>query len=139
MERQRKRIEKDYKGLEHEKHRLIKENQEANKEKDQAKDYMNSIMRDFEWLKRKTDEEQAAILKLEKDRNALKSTLHKIEKDNAENRNQLLRKDQIISTLKESVSQNKDHIQSLIQSIRKIEQEKEEKTQAANKANANLM
>lgn len=78
-------------------------------------------------------------MKLERDRNMLKTALIKMEKNNEENRNNLIRKEQIISTLQESNKANKEHIQSLIQSIRKIEGEKEEKTQAANKANANLM
>ena len=78
-------------------------------------------------------------MKLERDRNMLKTALVKMEKSNEENRNSLLRKEQIINTLQEQCNANKDHIQTLIQSIRKIEAEKEEKTQAANKANANLM
>merc|ERR1712165_306641 len=77
--------------------------------------------------------------KLERDRNMLKTSLIKMEKHNEENRNNLQRKEQIINTLQDQNNNNKDHIQSLIQSIRKIEAEKEEKTQAANKANANLM
>ena len=100
---------------------------------------MNNLFRDFNWLKKKTDEEQANIMKLMRDRNMLKTALVKMEKSNEENRNSLLRKEQIINTLQEQCNANKDHIQTLIQSIRKIEAEKEEKTQAANKANANLM
>lgn len=100
---------------------------------------MNNLFRDFNWLKKKTDDEQAGIMKLERDRNMLKTQLLKMEKNNEENRQALARKDQIVNTLQEQNNSNKDHIQSLIQSIRKIEAEKEEKTQAANKANANLM
>ena len=51
-----------------------------------------------------------------------------MEKHNEENRNNLQRKEQIINTLQDQNNNNKDHIQSLIQSIRKIEAEKEEKT-----------
>ena len=112
---------------------------DAIQEKENAKSYMNNLFRDFNWLKKKTDEEQANIMKLERDRNMLKTALIKMEKNNEENRNNLMRKEQIISTLQEQNKANKEHIQSLIQSIRKIEGEKEEKTQAANKANANLM
>jgi len=100
---------------------------------------MNNLFRDFNWLKKKTDDEQAGIMKLERDRNMLKTALIKMDKANEENRNTLTRKEQTINTLQEQNNANKDHIQQLIQSIRKIEAEKEEKTQAANKANANLM
>lgn len=78
-------------------------------------------------------------MKLARDRNTLKTALIKMEKNNEENRNNLLRKDQIINTLQEQNNQNKEHIQQLILSINKIEAEKEEKTNAANKANANLL
>jgi len=60
---------------------------------------MNNLYRDFNWLKKKTDEEQANIMKLERDRNMLKTALIKMEKNNEENRNNLIRKEQIISTL----------------------------------------
>ena len=101
---------------------------DAIQEKENAKSYMNNLFRDFNWLKKKTDEEQANIMKLERDRNMLKTALIKMEKNNEENRNNLMRKEQIISTLQEQNKANKEHIQSLIQSIRKIEGEKEEKT-----------
>jgi len=62
---------------------------------------MNNLFRDFNWLKKKTDEEQAGIMKLERDRNMLKTALIKMEKNNEENRNNLMRKEQIIATLQD--------------------------------------
>ena len=133
------KVEKNCTRLEYDKKRVQTEKQEAIAEKESAKGYMNNLFRDFNWLKKKTDDEQAGIMKLERDRNMLKNSLMKMEKNNEENKQALARKDQIVNTLQEQNNSNKDHIQSLIQSIRKIEAEKEEKTQAANKANANLM
>ena len=60
---------------------------------------MNNLFRDFNWLKKKTDDEQAGIMKLERDRNMLKTQLLKMEKNNEENRQALARKDQIVNTL----------------------------------------
>lgn len=139
MERAKRKVERECRGLENDKKRLTQEKVDSIAEKEQAKSYMNNLFRDFDWLKKKTDEEQASIMKLERDRNTLKTSLMKMEKNNEENRNQLLRKEQIINTLQEQNNQNKEHIQSLILSINKIEAEKDEKTQAANKANANLL
>ena len=139
MVKQVKKVQRECTGLENDKSRLASEKLAAISEKDSAKSYMNNLFRDFNWLKKKTDDEQAGIMKLERDRNMLKTALIKMEKANEENRNTLTRKEQTINTLQEQNNANKDHIQSLIQSIRKIEAEKEEKTQAANKANANLM
>ena len=128
MERAKRKIHRECVGLENEKKRLTLEKNDALGEKEQAKGYMNNLFRDFNWLKKKTDEEQAGIMKLERDRNMLKTSLIKMEKHNEENRNNLQRKEQIINTLQDQNNNNKDHIQSLIQSIRKIEAEKEEKT-----------
>lgn len=139
MERAKRKVERECRQLENDKKRLAQEKIDSIAEKDQAKSYMNNLFRDFDWLKKKTDEEQASIMKLERDRNTLKTSLMKMEKNNEENRNQLLRKEQIINTLQEQNNQNKENIQSLILSINKIEAEKDEKTQAANKANANLL
>ena len=122
------KINKNCTRLEYDKKRLAAEKNEAIQEKENAKSYMNNLFRDFNWLKKKTDEEQAGIMKLERDRNMLKTSLIKMEKHNEENRNNLQRKEQIINTLQDQNNNNKDHIQSLIQSIRKIEAEKEEKT-----------
>ena len=139
MVKQVKKVQRECTGLENDKLRLSQDKLSAISEKDSAKSYMNNLFRDFNWLKKKTDDEQAGIMKLERDRNMLKTALIKMDKANEENRNTLTRKEQTINTLQEQNNANKDHIQQLIQSIRKIEAEKEEKTQAANKANANLM
>ena len=50
---------------------------------------MNNLFRDFDWLKKKTDEEQAGIMKLERDRNTLKTQILKMIKNNEENENMI--------------------------------------------------
>lgn len=94
-----KKVQRECTALENDKSRLASEKLSAIGEKEQAKSYMNNLFRDFNWLKKKTDDEQAGIMKLERDRNMLKTALQKMEKDNEENRNSLQRKEQIINTL----------------------------------------
>ena len=103
MERQNKRIDRENEKIEDMYKRSEKAKLDAISEKDLAKNIMNSILRDFEWLKKKTDEEQANIMKLERDRNMLKTNLTKIETVNSENKSELQRKVQIISNLQEEV------------------------------------
>jgi hypothetical protein len=100
-ERQKRKLDRTAVQLENDKSRLQTEKLDAIGEKENAKSYMNNLFRDFNWLKKKTDEEQANIMKLERDRNMLKTALIKMEKNNEENRNNLMRKEQIISTLQE--------------------------------------
>ena len=88
-------------SLENDKKRLVFDKKVAIGEKDSAKSYMNNLFRDFNWLQKKTDDEQAGILKLERDRNMLKTALLKMDKANEENRNTMTRKEQIINTLQE--------------------------------------
>lgn len=110
MERQNKRIDRENKKIEDMYKRSEKAKLDAISEKDLAKNIMNSILRDFEWLKKKTDEEQANILKLERDRNMLKTNLTKIETVNSENKSELQRKVQIISNLQEEVGSQRGSI-----------------------------
>jgi chromosome segregation ATPase len=56
-ERVKRKLETAIKNLENEKKRLIKEKMDALKEKEDAKAYMNSLTRDFDWLKKQTDVE----------------------------------------------------------------------------------
>jgi len=114
IERAKRKVMSECVALENDKQRLIVSKNDAITEKEQAKGYMNNLFRDFNWLKKKTDEEQASIMKLERDRNMLKTALIKMEKNNEENKNTLLRKEQIITTLQEQNKANKEHIQSLI-------------------------
>lgn len=114
MERQNKRIDRENKKIEDMYKRSEKAKLDAIAEKDLAKNIMNSILRDFEWLKKKTDEEQSNIMKLERDRNMLKTNLTKIETVNSENKSELQRKVQNISNLKEEVNSQRDSIQVLL-------------------------
>jgi len=79
------KVQKECGRLEYDKSRLNSEKLEAISEKENAKGYMNNLFRDFNWLKKKTDDEQAGIMKLERDRNMLKTSLVKMEKNNEEN------------------------------------------------------
>jgi hypothetical protein len=99
MKRAKEKVERENNALENAKKRLTQEKNDAIQEKENAKSYMNNLFRDFDWLKKKTDEEQAGILKLERDRNTLKTQILKMIKNNEENENMLQRKNQIISTL----------------------------------------
>ena len=92
-ERAKRKVQRECIGLENDKKRLTMEKNDSIAEKEQAKGYMNNLFRDFNWLKKKTDDEQANIMKLERDRNMLKTALVKMEKSNEENRNSLLRKE----------------------------------------------
>jgi len=100
-ERVRRKLDTSIKNLENEKKRLLKEKLDAIKEKDDAKAYMNSLTRDFDWLKKRTDEEQANIIKLERDRQVLKTNLTNLEDKHTKNKNALTRKDNLIQTLNE--------------------------------------
>ena len=93
FERAKRKVQRECVGLENDKKRLTMEKNDSIAEKEQAKGYMNNLFRDFNWLKKKTDDEQANIMKLERDRNMLKTALVKMEKSNEENRNSLLRKE----------------------------------------------
>ena len=110
MERSKRKVERENRGLENDKKRLILAKEEAIKEKESAKSYMSNLFRDFDWLKKKTDEEQAGIMKLERDRNMLKTALMKLEKENEQNRNTLAAKQQIINNLTDQNNASKDHI-----------------------------
>ena len=93
MDKKMAKVEKNCTRLEYDKKRVQTEKQEAIAEKESAKGYMNNLFRDFNWLKKKTDDEQAGIMKLERDRNMLKNSLMKMEKNNEENKQALARKD----------------------------------------------
>ena len=80
------KIQKTCTRLEYDKKRLTAEKVEAIQEKEDAKSYMSNLVREFNWLKRQTDDEQAGIMKLERDRNMLKNSLLKMEKNNEENK-----------------------------------------------------
>ena len=80
------KVQKNCTRLEYDKKRPTAEKGEAIGEKEKAKALMNNLFRDFDWLKKKTDDEQAGIMKLERDRNMLKTSLLKMEKNNDENR-----------------------------------------------------
>ena len=85
MERARRKIETQIKNLENEKKRLVQEKKDAIKEKEDAKAYMASLTRDFDWIKRRTDEEQANIMKLERNRQVLKTNLTILEEKHSKN------------------------------------------------------
>lgn len=49
-------------------------------------------------------------MKLERDRNVLKTSLLKLERENEEGKHALIRKEQIINTLQDQNNSNKEHI-----------------------------
>ena len=89
MKRAKEKVERENNALENAKKRLTQEKNDAIQEKENAKSYMNNLFRDFDWLKKKTDEEQAGIMKLERDRNTLKTQILKMIKNNEENENMI--------------------------------------------------
>lgn len=93
------KVQKECTRLEYDKKRLTSEKNDAIGEKENAKGYMSNLVRDFNWLNKKTEDEQAGIMKLERDRNMLKTSLLKMEKNNDENKQAMARKDQIVNTL----------------------------------------
>ena len=75
---------------------------------------MASLNRDFDWLKKRTDEEQTNIMKLERDRNVLKTNLTNLEEKHQKNKSALVRKENYINTLQDQNHQNKENIHRLL-------------------------
>ena len=71
VERENNLLTSNVRELETYKKKLTLERNEAVTERDNTKRYLTAIEREFSWLKRKTEDEQNNILKLERDRNKL--------------------------------------------------------------------
>lgn len=110
QEKEMGKLDKVIKRLMNENTRILQEKNDAIQEKEQAKSYMNSLMRDFDWIKKRTDEEQANIMKLERDRNVLKTNLTNLEDKHNKNKSALARKEQLVATLTESLNNNKEQL-----------------------------
>ena len=69
--------------------KLTNEKNTVIKDRDNTKRYLSAIEREFNWLKKKTEEEQNNILKLERDRNKLNNEFVQQEAESAKNLNKI--------------------------------------------------
>ena len=69
--------------------KLTNEKNTVIKDRDNTKRYLTAIEREFNWLKKKTEEEQNNILKLERDRNKLNNEFVQQEAESAKNLNKI--------------------------------------------------
>ena len=72
-EREKTRMEREIRDLTKNIARLANERNAAITERDNTKRFLTAIEREFNWLKKKTEEEQTTILHLERDRNKLEN------------------------------------------------------------------
>lgn len=77
---------------------LEQEKFDAVQEKEAAKSAVSALTREVEWLRRQTDNEKSDIMKLVRDRDVIKRTLHQVTETNIKNRNEIIQKDQTIAT-----------------------------------------
>lgn len=82
----------------HELDMLEKDKFDAIQEKEAAKSAVSALTREVEWLRRQTDNEKSDIMKLVRDRDVIKRTLHQVTETNIKNRNEIIQKDQTIAT-----------------------------------------
>ena len=65
------KLEREFRDLTQVKAKLTNERNDAITDRDNTKRFLSAIQREFNWLKKKTEEEQDNIMKLERDRNKL--------------------------------------------------------------------
>lgn len=127
LEREKLRMESDLRDLVKAKAKLTNERNSAITDRDNTKRYLSAIEREFNWLKKKTEEEQDNILKLERDRNKLENeqvnNTHKhrmqanqiSELKNLQHNADLINKDlmQKVKRLSEMIGKQQSEIESL--------------------------
>lgn len=112
-----RQLEKEYHLLERTKNQLDQKNAnleqvafEAEQEKDAAKSAVVALTREVEWLRKQTDVEKSDIMKLVRDRDIIKRTLHSVTETNLKNRNEIIQKEQTIQTTLEQNNKYKENI-----------------------------
>ena len=71
---------------------------------------MVALTREVEWLRKQTDVEKSDIMKLVRDRDIIKRTLHSVTETNLKNRNEIIQKEQTIQTTLEQNNKYKENI-----------------------------
>ena len=78
---------------------MTNERFEAISEKETAKAAVSALTREVEWLRKQTDVEKSDLMKLVRDRDMMKKTLHQVSDTNIKNRNEIIQKEQTITNL----------------------------------------
>ena len=89
FEHEKTKLERQMRDLLANKAKLTNEKNTVIKDRDNTKRYLSAIEREFNWLKKKTEEEQNNILKLERDRNKLNNEFVQQEAESAKNLNKI--------------------------------------------------
>ena len=89
FEHEKTKLERQVRDLLANKAKLTNEKNTVIKDRDNTKRYLSAIEREFNWLKKKTEEEQNNILKLERDRNKLNNEFVQQEAESAKNLNKI--------------------------------------------------
>ena len=106
----RLKLEKSVRELTDTKVKLTNEKNEAIADRDNTKRYLTAIEREFNWLKRKTEDEQMNIIKLERDRTKLCGDFAKQEKRTEHQTN-------VISELKNLQMSQENNVQELLSKV----------------------
>jgi hypothetical protein len=104
---------------------LEQEKFDAVQDKEAAKSAVSALTREVEWLRRQTDNEKSDIMKLVRDRDVIKRTLHQVTETNIKNRNEIIQKDQTIATTLDQNEKYKTNVKELLKSVKDISKERD--------------
>jgi hypothetical protein len=115
---------------------LEQEKFDAVQDKEAAKSAVSALTREVEWLRRQTDNEKSDIMKLVRDRDVIKRTLHQVTETNIKNRNEIIQKDQTIATTLDQNEKYKTNVKELLKSVKDISKERDTHQKQAQKNQA---
>jgi chromosome segregation ATPase len=133
------KFERDNKNLDSKNNQLDAMREQAFSDKMVATNAVSALTREIEWINKETQKEQQNIHNLIRERDMMKKNLAKVEETNTKNKDDLVRKQNFITTLQEKLNLKSATCTELMGLISQVEKERDSYSQDANKANANLM
>ena len=122
-----------------EKERITREKREAEFEKNITKGGVNALTREIEHLRRDTDLDKKKIIDLIRFRDMMSKSIKKAEQENVKNKEEISKKNNDISMLKEQGRAKQESSADLLKQIFTLEKDRDRFSHEASKANANLM
>lgn len=139
LEKKNKDLNRFNNSLTNDKDRFAREKKEAEFEKNLTKNGVNALTREIEHLRRDTDVDKKKIIDLIRFRDMMSKSIKKAEEENVKNKEEISKKNNDISMLKEQGRAKQESIADLLKQIFTLEKDRDRFSHEASKANANLM